>query len=71
MEIGLAGETPCDTLIRLAMESPAPLAIVPLQDILRLGTDTRMNTPGQTTGNWTWRFEWDELADGNWEAFKR
>ncbi|MCS5536163.1 MAG: 4-alpha-glucanotransferase, partial [Candidatus Poseidoniales archaeon] len=61
MEIGLAGETPCDTLIRLAMESPAPLAIVPVQDILRLGSDARMNTPGQTTGNWTWRFQWQEL----------
>ena len=70
-EVGLAGENACDTLIRIAMESQAPLAIVPLQDILRLHSDARMNTPGEPTGNWVWRFEWTELTNGNWNAFKR
>jgi len=30
-----------------------------------------MNIPGKTTGNWGWRFDWPELSDGNWSAFKR
>ena len=71
IEAGLAGENACNTLIRLAMESQSPLAIVPLQDILQLGSDARMNTPGESSGNWAWRFEWPELINGNWNAFKR
>lgn len=43
-------------VIRLALSSIASLAIIPLQDILGLGNEARMNTPAQTKGNWTWRF---------------
>ena len=42
-------------LIRLAFASVADLAIVPLQDILRAGSASRMNSPGQAEGNWSWR----------------
>jgi len=42
-------------LIRLAWSSPAALAITPLQDLLNLGRDGRMNTPGRPDGNWRWR----------------
>jgi len=42
-------------LIRLAMASVADTAIVPVQDVLGLGTEARMNTPGQARGNWEWR----------------
>ena len=42
-------------LIRLAWSSVADLAIAPLQDVLDLGTDARMNTPGTCGGNWRWR----------------
>lgn len=42
-------------MIRLALESVAALAIVPLQDLLSLA-DGRMNLPGQADGNWGWRF---------------
>ncbi|MEZ0578159.1 4-alpha-glucanotransferase [Nocardioides sp. MH1] len=42
-------------LVRLAMSSTARLAVVPAQDLLALGSDCRMNTPGTETGNWTWR----------------
>jgi 4-alpha-glucanotransferase len=41
--------------IRMAMESPAGLAIIPMQDILGLGSDARMNTPATNNGNWRWR----------------
>jgi 4-alpha-glucanotransferase len=43
-------------LIRLAWESKAALAIVPLQDLLNLDSAARMNTPGRAAGNWRWRF---------------
>jgi 4-alpha-glucanotransferase len=42
-------------LIRLALGSTARLAVVPAQDLLELGSDGRMNTPGTATGNWTWQ----------------
>jgi len=42
-------------LIRLAMMSVADTAILPLQDILSLGEEARMNRPGQTVGNYQWR----------------
>ena len=43
------------TLIQIALESPARLAVVPAQDLLGLGSEARMNTPGTDTGNWTWQ----------------
>jgi len=42
--------------IRLAMESVADTAIIPIQDVMGLGNESRMNTPGTTAGNWCWRF---------------
>jgi 4-alpha-glucanotransferase len=48
-------------LIRLAFNSVADLAIVPLQDVLGLGSDSRLNSPGRSSGNWGWRFRSDML----------
>jgi 4-alpha-glucanotransferase len=42
-------------LIRLAMLSKARLAVVPAQDLLSLGSESRMNTPGTDSGNWAWQ----------------
>lgn len=50
-----------DAVIRAALDSPAQLAMVPLQDLLGLGGEARMNTPGTTEGNWSWRFSWDQV----------
>jgi 4-alpha-glucanotransferase len=50
-------------LIRLALGSVADTAIVPLQDVLSLESESRMNTPGQADGNWTWRFHAEQLHD--------
>jgi 4-alpha-glucanotransferase len=50
-------------LIRLALASVADTAIVPLQDVLSLETESRMNTPGQPAGNWAWRFHAEQLDD--------
>ena len=41
--------------IRLALASPANTAIVPVQDLLGLGNEARMNLPATTRGNWQWR----------------
>ena len=50
-------------LIRLAFSSVADLAIVPLQDALRLGSEARMNLPGRAGGNWSWRYRPEQLED--------
>ena len=50
-------------LIQTALASVANLAVIPLQDILELGTDGRMNIPGTIEGNWKWRFSWEQLTD--------
>jgi 4-alpha-glucanotransferase len=54
---GLPGVEPSWELLEIALASPARLAIVPVQDLLGLGTEARMNTPGSSEGNWAWRFE--------------
>jgi 4-alpha-glucanotransferase len=44
------------SFIRAAYDSVARMAIVPLQDVLGLGSEARMNIPSQLEGNWGWRF---------------
>ncbi|MBR0320721.1 MAG: 4-alpha-glucanotransferase, partial [Clostridia bacterium] len=43
------------SMIRTAMASVCDTAIIPMQDILNLGTEARMNIPGTVGGNWAWR----------------
>jgi 4-alpha-glucanotransferase len=49
-------------LIKTALESSSGLAIIPLQDLLELGSGARMNTPGTSSGNWSWRFTWEQVS---------
>ena len=49
-------------LLRSAYASVARLAVVPLPDLLSLGSEARLNTPGVGQGNWTWRFRAEDLA---------
>lgn len=49
-------------LIRLAFSSIGNQAIVPVQDLLGLGTDARMNFPGKSSGNWGWRYRDGDLT---------
>jgi 4-alpha-glucanotransferase len=51
------------SFIRLALQSVADTAIFPLQDILGLGSNARMNTPATMAGNWTWRMAKGALTD--------
>lgn len=55
-------ETAARELVRLVMESIAALAIVPMQDVLNLGEEARMNRPARQDGNWQWRLSGAELA---------
>jgi 4-alpha-glucanotransferase len=50
--------------IRLALMSVADTAVIPMQDVLSLDSETRMNLPGTTENNWRWRFLPDMLTDG-------
>ncbi|MCK5121136.1 MAG: 4-alpha-glucanotransferase [Methylococcales bacterium] len=52
------------TLIGAALASVANLTVIPMQDVLELGSEDRMNVPGTCEGNWQWRFEWKQLAGG-------
>lgn len=47
----------------LAWSSMAALAIAPLQDLLSLGAESRMNVPGRASGNWRWRCQENMLAN--------
>ncbi|MGI9104224.1 MAG: 4-alpha-glucanotransferase [Terriglobales bacterium] len=47
--------------IRTAMTSPSRLCVIPLQDVLGLGSEARMNTPSRSDGNWTWRYSRGDL----------
>ncbi len=46
-------------MIRAACNSVANIAVFPMQDVLGLGSEHRMNTPGTMGNNWHWRFEWN------------
>lgn len=50
-------------MIRAAWASVSDLAVVPLQDVLGLGTTARMNVPGTLSGNWQWRYLDGQLHD--------
>lgn len=58
-------------LIQLTFNTPARLAIVPMQDILGLDTHARMNTPGTIEGNWRWRMDWSQLSDEKKSSFRQ
>jgi len=60
---GRLGHVIAWAMIRLAYASRANLAIVPMQDVLGLGSAARMNRPGKPRGNWEWRMAPDALTD--------
>lgn len=55
---------PAWDMIRLAWSSVAEIAVTPMQDLLSLGGDSRMNKPGVAEGNWRWRFRTDQFHPG-------
>ena len=58
-------------LMSLAWSSMAALAIAPLQDVLNLGAESRMNIPGRANGNWRWRSSEGMLTDRAFDWLKK
>ena len=50
-------------LVRDAIASAADMAVIPLQDVLGIGDEGRMNAPSTVGTNWTWRFDLADLTD--------
>ena len=48
--------------VEMALKSPAALAVLPIQDVLGLGREARMNVPSLARGNWTWRLSRSQLT---------
>jgi 4-alpha-glucanotransferase len=57
----VSGEDVAWDFIRASYASPARLAVVPLQDVLALGSEARFNTPGVAEGNWRWRCRAEQM----------
>jgi 4-alpha-glucanotransferase len=57
----VSGDAIAWDLIRAALRSSARLAVFPLQDLLNLGSEARLNLPGSPQGNWQWRYRPDQL----------
>ena len=65
--LGFSSVSMPDAFIHLALASVARLAILAAQDLLGLGDEARMNTPGTVDGNWSWRMEAEDF-DGPWRT---
>jgi 4-alpha-glucanotransferase len=61
--MNISGENIAWDFIRLAYSTVCDIAIVPLQDVMKLGSEARMNTPGVPAGNWQWRYTTQMLKD--------
>jgi 4-alpha-glucanotransferase len=63
---GESGEA-AGAFMELTWSSEAVLAMAPLQDLLNLGSEARVNVPGRPDGNWRWRFSGDMLSNSAFE----
>lgn len=50
-----------EKMIEQILLTDATLAIIPFQDLLRLDSEARMNTPGTVDDNWQWQLNWDQV----------
>jgi 4-alpha-glucanotransferase len=64
------GEDILSKLIRIAYASVANIVVIPMQDILNLGDEARMNFPSTTGGNWSWRFTPEQLSEEIAQKYK-
>ena len=59
--LGAGADDLVPAMTRSLLASVAGLAVVPMQDLLGLGREARMNTPGTVTGNWSWVLAWSQV----------
>jgi 4-alpha-glucanotransferase len=57
--------TVCDDFLSMAMGSASDLCVIPFQDLLGLDGRARMNNPGASVGNWTWRAPPEALSEAS------
>lgn len=62
--LGFEAGDPVRAIVREAWKSVATWAVAPMQDILGLGSEARMNTPSTVGGNWSWRMREGQFSDG-------
>ena len=62
--LGTSAEDLPWAMVRAALTSPGELAVVPMQDLLALGSEARLNTPGRESGNWRWRVRAEQVPGG-------
>ena len=62
--LGIRDDEPHRLMVRMTLASPAGLAVVTAQDLLGLGSEARLNTPGTSRGNWRWRLRPGQLSPG-------
>jgi 4-alpha-glucanotransferase len=60
--LNVPGHNPSWDLLRFAYRTISPLVIVPVQDLLCLGSGARFNSPGLPEGNWKWRLSEEQLS---------
>jgi 4-alpha-glucanotransferase len=70
-ELGVGDREPWWDLISLALSSPARLCMLQAQDVLGLGSEARMNTPGTAGGQWRWRLEPGQLTAAHAKRLRR
>ena len=61
--LGCNEQNALETILRTAYASPADWCIIPLQDVLLLDENHRLNRPGTSSGNWKWRFTYDMIRE--------
>ena len=59
--LNISGDNIGWDLFNVAIESISDFAIVPMQDLMKLGQESRLNTPGRASGNWNWRYSMNDL----------
>ena len=55
------GSVPQWDCVRAAYRSVSRLAVIPMQDLMNLGSEARLNRPGEPAGNWQWRYHSEQL----------
>lgn len=58
-------------ILRTMLQSHAGIAVLPVQDLLLYGSDTRLNVPGKSEGNWSYRLRKEQLGAVDWNLFRR
>jgi 4-alpha-glucanotransferase len=61
LDVGPEPDAVVPAFVRMVLASTACLAVLPMQDLLGLGSEARMNTPGTAEGNWRFAFSWAEV----------